>query len=110
MLFIGIGRVCIVVPKFQYNLFVGLLDIRILTVQVDGNFDLHRFLYFLEGNRMIASKLKLGDEMRVVLPSRSLSEVWHDVHHRAVDFWQNEGFKLTYSAHSSELDKYHSSR
>lgn len=25
---IGIGRACIVVPKFQYNLFVGLLDIR----------------------------------------------------------------------------------
>ena len=24
----GIGRACIVVPKFQYNLFVGLLDIR----------------------------------------------------------------------------------
>ncbi len=58
---------------------------------------------------MIASKLKPGDEIRVVSPSRSLSEVWHDVHHRAVDFWQNEGFKLTYSTHSSELDKYHSS-
>ena len=58
---------------------------------------------------MIASKLKPGDEIRVVSPSRSLSEVWHDVHHRAVDFRQNEGFKLTYSTHSSELDKYHSS-
>ena len=58
---------------------------------------------------MIASKLKHGDEIRVVSPSRSLSEVWHDVHHRAVDFWKKEGFKLTYSTHSTELDEYHSS-
>ncbi len=58
---------------------------------------------------MIASKLKSGEEIRVVSPSRSLSEVWHDVHHRAVDFCQKEGFRLSYSTHSYELDKYHSS-
>ena len=45
ILLIGIGRACIVVPKFQYNLFVGLLDIRILTVQVEMIFDLHRFIF-----------------------------------------------------------------
>ena len=58
---------------------------------------------------MIANKLKLGDEIRVISPSRSRAEVWRDAHHRAVDFWQNEGFYLSYSAHSEELDKYHSS-
>ena len=58
---------------------------------------------------MIASKIKPGDEIRVVSPSRSLSEMWNVAHHRAVDFWKKEGFKLTYSAHSYEFDKYHSS-
>ncbi len=58
---------------------------------------------------MIANKLKPGDEIRVIAPSMSLSEVWQDVHHHAVDFWQKAGFNLTYSKNSHELDKYHSS-
>jgi len=58
---------------------------------------------------MFAEKLKTGDEIRVIAPSRSLSEVRQDIHSRAVEFWQREGFLLTYSAHSSELDRYHSS-
>lgn len=58
---------------------------------------------------MIASKLKPGDEVRVVAPSMSQAEVWQDVHHHAIDFWQTEGFNLTYSKNCRELDKYHSS-
>ena len=60
--FIGIRRACIVVPKFQCNLFVGLLDIRILTVQVEVIFDLHRFFIlsyrrFQDGNKRLFDKL-----------------------------------------------------
>lgn len=58
---------------------------------------------------MIASKLKVGDEIRVVAPSRSLLEVWNNVHQHAMEFWKKEGFHLSYSSHSRELDKYHSS-
>ena len=58
---------------------------------------------------MIASKLKPGDEIRVIAPSRNLKEVRHDVHHHAVDFWHKEGFNLTFSKNSCETDKFHSS-
>ena len=58
---------------------------------------------------MIASKLKLGDEVRVIAPSRNLTEVRQDVHHHAVDFWTREGFNLTFSPNSREVGKFHSS-
>lgn len=58
---------------------------------------------------MIASKLKLGDEIRVIAPSRNLTEVRQDVHHHAIDFWKREGFHLTFSKNSREVDKFHSS-
>lgn len=58
---------------------------------------------------MIASKLKLGDEVRVIAPSRNLTEVRQDVHHHAIDFWKNEGFHLTFSKNSREVGKFHSS-
>ena len=58
---------------------------------------------------MIASKLKLGDEIRVIAPSRNLTEVRQDVHHHAIDFWIQEGFTLTFSKNSRETDKFHSS-
>ena len=58
---------------------------------------------------MIASKLRQGDEIRVVAPSRSLIEVWNDTRLRAVNYVRKKGFGLSYSAHSCELDKYHSS-
>jgi len=58
---------------------------------------------------MIASKLQYGDEIRVVAPSMSLSEVWSNVRQHAIDFWDKENFHLSYSARSHELDKYHSS-
>lgn len=58
---------------------------------------------------MIASKLKRGDEVRVIAPSRNLTEVRQDVHHHAVDFWKLEGFTLTISKNSREVNKFHSS-
>lgn len=58
---------------------------------------------------MIANKLKPGDEIRVIAPSRNLTEVRHAAHHHAVDFWIKEGFNLTFSKNSREVDKFHSS-
>ena len=58
---------------------------------------------------MIANKLKPGDEVRVIAPSRNLTEVRQDVHHHAVDFWKQEGFQLTFSKNCRETDPYHSS-
>lgn len=58
---------------------------------------------------MIASKLKTGDEIRVIAPSRNLTEVRQDVYHHAVDFWKREGFNLSFSKNSREVDKFHSS-
>ncbi len=58
---------------------------------------------------MIADKLKPGDEIRVIAPSRNLTEVWPAAHHHAVDFWTNEGFHLTFSKNSRQVDKFHSS-
>lgn len=58
---------------------------------------------------MIANKLKLGDEVRVIAPSRNLTEVRQDVHHHAIDFWKREGFNLTFSKNSREVGKFHSS-
>lgn len=58
---------------------------------------------------MIANKLKLGDEVRVIAPSRNLTEVRQDVHHHAVDFWANEGFNLTFSKNCREVNQFHSS-
>ena len=58
---------------------------------------------------MIANKLKTGDEIRIIAPSRNLTEVWHVAHHRAVDFWTKEGFNLTFSKNSREVGKFHSS-
>ena len=58
---------------------------------------------------MIANKLKPGDEVRVIAPSRNLTEVRQDVHHHAIDFWAKEGLNLTFSKNSREVGKFHSS-
>lgn len=58
---------------------------------------------------MIANKLKLGDEIRVVAPSRSQAIIWEYAHHHAMHFWKNSGFNLTFSKNCRELDKYQSS-
>ncbi len=58
---------------------------------------------------MIARKLIYGDEIRVIAPSRNLTEVRPNVHQHAIDFWKNEGFELTFSKNCSEVGKLHSS-
>lgn len=58
---------------------------------------------------MIANKLKPGDEVRVIAPSRNLTEVRQDVHHHAIDFWEKEGFHITFSKNSQEVNQFHSS-
>ncbi|MBO5109243.1 MAG: LD-carboxypeptidase [Clostridia bacterium] len=58
---------------------------------------------------MIAKKLKPGDEIRVVAPSRSQAVVWERAHHHAMQFWQDSGFILTFSKNCRELDQYQSS-
>lgn len=58
---------------------------------------------------MIANKLKPGDEIRVVAPSRSQAVIWKRVHRHAMCFWKNSGFNLTFSKNCCELDKYQSS-
>lgn len=58
---------------------------------------------------MIANKLKRGDEVRVIAPSRNLTEVRQDVHHHAIDFWEKEGFHITFSKNSQEVNQFHSS-
>lgn len=58
---------------------------------------------------MIASKLKPGDEVRILAPSRNLTEVRQDVQHHAIDFWEKEGFRVTFSKNCREVDKFHSS-
>lgn len=58
---------------------------------------------------MIASKLKPGDEVRVVAPSRSQAIIKEHVHHHAMNFWNDSGYKLTFSKNCRELDKYDSS-
>lgn len=58
---------------------------------------------------MIANKLQLGDEIRVVAPSRSQAIIWENTHHHAMDFWKNSGFNLTFSKNCRELDQYQSS-
>ena len=64
---------------------------------------------YREGNRIIARKLKAGDEIRVIAPSKNLTEVWHAAHHHEVDFWRKQGFNLTLSKNSREIGKFHSS-
>ncbi len=58
---------------------------------------------------MIANKLQLGDEIRVVAPSRSQAIIWENTHHHAMNFWKNSGFKLTFAKNCRELDRYQSS-
>lgn len=58
---------------------------------------------------MIPEKLKRGDEIRVIAPSRSLSIVRQDIFDEAVRFLTNEGFRVTFAKNSRELDEFNSS-
>lgn len=58
---------------------------------------------------MIAQKLKQGDEIRVIAPSCSLSYVWAEKREKALKALENQGFKVSFSAHSLEMDEWKSS-
>lgn len=59
---------------------------------------------------MIANKLKHGDEIRVIAPSGSLSRVRKDIYDHALSYLESQGFKITFSKNSSEMDEFKSSK
>ena len=58
---------------------------------------------------MIPQKLKIGDEIRVIAPSRSLAIVNKEVFANALDFLRNAGYKITFSKNAYELDDFSNS-
>lgn len=55
--------------------------------------------------KMVATKLKNGDEIRVISPSRSLSVIKEEKIKEAVEFLESQGFKVTFSKNSRKIDK-----
>ncbi|RPF47362.1 muramoyltetrapeptide carboxypeptidase [Hydrogenoanaerobacterium saccharovorans] len=53
---------------------------------------------------MYPSKLKIGDEIRVIAPSRSLSVVREDVYNNANKFLKEKGYNITFSDNSREIE------
>lgn len=53
---------------------------------------------------MIASKLKIGDEIRVIAPSRSLLVVKESRCKEAYEFLLSEGFNVTFSKNCKKID------
>lgn len=58
---------------------------------------------------MLALKLKPGDEIRVIAPSRSLSHVREEKSNKALCCLEQQGFHVTFSKHSREIDDWSSS-
>ena len=58
---------------------------------------------------MLAPKLNQGDEIRVIAPSRSLAIVRDEIFHKALCYLEQQGFHVTFSKHSREIDDYNSS-
>lgn len=58
---------------------------------------------------MIPNKLKKGDEIRVISPSRSLGIIAEDVRDLALETLSDLGFHVTFSKHAAELDEFASS-
>ena len=58
---------------------------------------------------MFANKLKHGDEIRVIAPSRSLSIVKKDIYDKALAYLESQGFKITFSKNSREVNEFSSS-
>ena len=58
---------------------------------------------------MNVSKLNIGDEIRVIAPSRSLSVVRQDVFDKAIKYLSDKGFEISFSKNSRELDEMNSS-
>ena len=64
---------------------------------------------FCEVKQMIANKLNIGDEIRVIAPSRSLSVVRKEVFDNALKFLSDKGFVISFSKNSREIDETNSS-
>ncbi|HIH11994.1 TPA: LD-carboxypeptidase [Candidatus Woesearchaeota archaeon] len=58
---------------------------------------------------MIPTKLKIGDEIRVIAPARSLSIISNDIQAIAIRKIQEMGFKVTFSENVREKDDFNSS-
>lgn len=58
---------------------------------------------------MIPNRLKYGDEIRVIAPSSSLSRVRKECYDRALSYLTSQGFKITFSTNSREMDEFSSS-
>ncbi len=58
---------------------------------------------------MIPTKLKKGDEIRIIAPANSLALISKDVRKIAVNRLQNEGFKVTFSRKCKESNVFYSS-
>lgn len=55
---------------------------------------------------MIANKLKYGDEIRVIAPSDSLSRVRKEIYDKALAYLESQGFKITFSKNSREMNEF----
>lgn len=58
---------------------------------------------------IIPKKLKKGDEIRIISPSRSLSIISEDMRKIATNRLTDLGFKVTFSEHVEETDEFNSS-
>ena len=58
---------------------------------------------------MISNKLNIGDEIRVIAPSLSLSVVWQEVFDKSLKFLSHKGFVITFSKNSREVNETDSS-
>ncbi|WBW96654.1 S66 family peptidase [Oceanirhabdus sp. W0125-5] len=58
---------------------------------------------------MIPNKLKIGDEIRVIAPSTSLSIMNEESKEVAIKTLENMGFKVTFSKNCEEIDEFSSS-
>lgn len=58
---------------------------------------------------MLAPKLNQGDEIRVIAPSRSLAIVRDEIFNKALRCLEQQGFYISFSIHSREIDDYNSS-
>lgn len=55
---------------------------------------------------MIPEKLKKGDEIRVIAPSRSLAIIYKEVYDKAIDYLTKAGYKISFSKNAWELDDF----
>ncbi len=66
-------------------------------------------LLIIEVNSMIPTKLKKGDEIRVISPSCSLSIVSNENRKLAIKRLTDMGFQVTFSKYADEIDRFASS-